>query len=373
MVLNDLALKIINEVRKLIHEDIIIINTDGIIIASTDSARTGTFHEGSLLAINQGKTFIITTEDEKRLKGVKAGINLPIFFQNEMVGVIGITGNPETISPFGEMLRRMTELLIRENYYTDQIDITQRSLETFVFDWIQLDEWDDSFLERSHMLHIDLTLGRQVIVFEWENKNNIPLDIRQIILDLTNKQNGELSIRWGNNRLLVLIVADKLSNRSQINKIVQGIQSFLQNRLNLPVSVGVGQTMPPKLLSKSYHQAIRSLKVSLKTKTIIFDEDLTIDLILQELSHDVKNTFLNRTIAPILAEQDLLLTIQEFIRQNQSLKMTASSLHIHINTLLYRLNKITELTKLNPRDIHDLCKIYIGISLLDDSTKRHLF
>ncbi|MEH6938110.1 sugar diacid recognition domain-containing protein [Bacillus sp. JJ664] len=371
MILDELATKIINEVRKLIHEDIIIINTDGVIIASTDQARTGTFHEGALIAIKQGTTFIITTEDEKRLKGVKAGINLPVFFQNEIIGVIGITGEPDLISPFGEMLRRMTELLISENYYTDQIELTQRGLEAFVFDWIQQDEWDESFYERAQMLNIDLTFQRQVLIFEWEHQSKLS-DTRQIIFDWNNRQSDELFIRWGNNRLVVLCRVEQSSTKSQNLKLVESILYYVQSRLHLKIATGVGQPTHPKQLSKSYHQAVRALKVSSKTNSIVFDEDLTIDLILQDLSNETKSTFIERTIAPIINEKELFITIEEYIKHNQSLKNTAQSLHIHINTLLYRLNKITELTNLNPREIHDLSKFYIGINLLDDSTKKHL-
>ncbi|WP_088072640.1 CdaR family transcriptional regulator [Gottfriedia luciferensis] len=369
MVLDELALKIINEVRKLIHEDIIIINTDGIIIASTDPERTGTFHEGSLISLKERKTFTITVEDEKRLSGVKAGINLPIYFQNEIVGVIGITGDPDHISPFGEMLRRMTELLIRENYYTDQIDLHQRTLEAFVFDWIQNVEWDENFHERSHMLNIELNSQRQVIIFEWENQNILPIDTRQLIIDLTNRNKQDVFVRWGNNRIVVLMSIE--DSRKDYYQLINDLYKIIRNRLNSPIAAGVGQQIIPDQLHKSYHQAVRALKVALKTSSIIFDLDLTIDIILQELSPEIKKTFIERTIEPILNEEDLFITIKEYINQNQSLKNTAQSLHIHINTLLYRLNKITELTKLNPKDIQDLFKLYIGTYLLDDSTKKH--
>ncbi|QKE75104.1 carbohydrate diacid regulator [Arthrobacter citreus] len=369
MVLNELALKIINEVRKLIQEDIIIINIDGFIIASTDPTRTGTFHEGSLIAINEGKTFTITSEDESRLTGVKAGINLPIYFQNEIVGVIGITGNPEHISPFGEMLRRMTELLIRENYYTDQIDLHQRALEAFVFDWIQDIEWDDPFYERSTMLNIDLNYARQIVIFEWENSNMLPIDTRQLLLDLTNRSSEDVLVRWGNNRIVVLMKVDDL-NKDTLQR-VNDLYEIIKNRLNFPIAAGVGQQILPNQLHKSYHQAVRALKVALKTSSIIFDVDLTIDLILQELSPEIKKTFIQRTISPILSEEDLYSTIKEYLNKNLSLKNTAQTLHIHINTLLYRLNKIYELTNLNPKNIQDLFKLYIGTYLLDDSTKKH--
>ena len=116
MLFPDLANKIVREVRRLITENIIIINIEGVIIASTDTERIGQFHEGALRA-KQKKTVIITKEDERRLQGVKAGMNLPLLFHDEVIGVIGITGEPENISRYGEILRKMTELLIHENYF----------------------------------------------------------------------------------------------------------------------------------------------------------------------------------------------------------------------------------------------------------------
>ena len=49
MLFPDLANKIVREVRRLITENIIIINIEGVIIASTDTERIGQFHEGAPL------------------------------------------------------------------------------------------------------------------------------------------------------------------------------------------------------------------------------------------------------------------------------------------------------------------------------------
>lgn len=71
MILPELAEKIVKEVRKLIEEDIIVVNTEGYIIASTDLVRVGTFHEGALLTAQKKRKLIITAEDQLNLSGVK--------------------------------------------------------------------------------------------------------------------------------------------------------------------------------------------------------------------------------------------------------------------------------------------------------------
>lgn len=82
----ELAEKIVNEVRKLIDEDVIVAGTDGIIIASTDKIRLNSFHEGAFLVSNNKQRLIITKEDEIKLIGVKAGVNFPIMFQTDVIG-----------------------------------------------------------------------------------------------------------------------------------------------------------------------------------------------------------------------------------------------------------------------------------------------
>lgn len=86
MLKQELAEKIVNEVRKLIDEDVIVAGTDGIIIASTDKIRLNSFHEGAFLVSNNKQRLIITKEDEIKLIGVKAGVNFPIMFQNDVIG-----------------------------------------------------------------------------------------------------------------------------------------------------------------------------------------------------------------------------------------------------------------------------------------------
>jgi carbohydrate diacid regulator len=89
-------------------------------------------------------------------------------------------------------------------------------------------------------------------------------------------------------------------------------------------------------------------------------------MITGELTPEVKSEYIQRTIGRILKEKDLLETLGELFRQNHSLKITAQSLHIHINTLHYRLKKIEELTHLNPNTIHDLFCLYLAVNFLDE-------
>ena len=126
---------------------------------------------------------------------------------------------------------------------------------------------------------------------------------------------------------------------------------FLKNSFGISAYAGVGHRVVPSALSHSYEQAERALKIAKVKRGVIFDEELMLEMITGELPPDVKSEFIERTIGPILGENELMETLQELFKQNHSLKNTANSLHIHINTLHYRLKKVEELTTLKPRKI----------------------
>jgi carbohydrate diacid regulator len=370
LLLPELAEKIVKEVRKLIGEDIIVVNTDGYIIASTDLKRVGTFHEGALVASQKKKKLIITEEDQLKLVGVKAGINFPIFFQNEVIGVIGITGEPAKVTPYGEIIRKMTELLISENYYAEQFDWHSRALESFVMDWIQSKEWNHTLLNRARQLSIDIESRRTVAMIEFAQLTSpLSRDIWSSIFKWFEQQNEEVAARSGNERVVLLIDCSKAPHRETIEKRLNYFFKFLKSNFRIRAFAGVGQVASSHEIRQSYRQAERALRIAKNTGNITFDEDLTLEMILDELTPATKSDFIKRTIGGILAEKELVETVQELFRQNHSLKNTANKLHIHINTLHYRLKKIEEITALDSSNIHHLLTLYLAILFLDEQTK----
>jgi carbohydrate diacid regulator len=206
LILPELAEKIVKEVRKLIGEDIIVVNTEGYIIASTDLGRIGAFHEGALVTAQKKRKLIITEEDQLTLSGVKSGINLPIFFQHDVIGVIGITGEPNKVTPFGEVIRKMTELLISENYYAEQFDWHTRAVEYFVMDWVQAKVWNKSFFDNAKLLSIDIEAKRVVVLIEFIGlKTPLARDSWSTIFNRFQSNNKEVVARSGNERMVLLI------------------------------------------------------------------------------------------------------------------------------------------------------------------------
>jgi carbohydrate diacid regulator len=371
LIFPELAEKIVKEVSKLIDEDLIVANTDGIIIASTDYSRIRSFHEGASIVAKEKQKLIITKDDQQKLKGVKAGINFPIFFQKDVIGIIGITGDPSSVTPFGEIVRKMTELLISENYFYSQYEWQSRAVESFVMDWIQLKDWSDSFTDRARLLSIDLTINRVAVIIELRNIGQpLPRDAWVSILGWHNFFSSDVSARWGNDRIILLLDHSRYRTRTEIHSAFNQFTYFISSVSGCNAFIGISPVSKPRDIQHAYLHAVRALKIASPANPIIFDEDLTLEMLLDALNPTLKREFISRSIGSLLHEKELLQTIQELFSQNNSMKLTAASLHIHINTLHYRLKKIEDLTGLDLKKTNDMITLYLALLILEEQTNN---
>ncbi|PRR92711.1 MULTISPECIES: CdaR family transcriptional regulator [unclassified Bacillus (in: firmicutes)] len=359
-----LAEKIVDEVKKVLTEEIIIAQTNGTIIAATDPARIGQFHEGAYLTSFEGQKRILTKDDEQRMKGVKAGINLPIYFKHEVIGVIGMTGNPVHVSPFGEILRKMTELLIQEYEFFLETETDERQLEAFVFDWLHLPETAIDLTEKAARLQLDVNKQRVVVLIDCHDESFMKQDQYKKVKEMLHLTNQEMIVRWGHARFL-LMLQTSANDRDTLQQRLFHIHASLTARSTSKVLIGAGKPAAGHMMKQSFHQAFRALKMANADTPIVFDEDLTLELFIEEVSQETKEVFLDRTIAPLLPHPELVKTLRVLMTSDCSLKYTAEAMHVHINTLHYRLKRIQDLTTLDPKRMQDAMLFYLALMLLD--------
>lgn len=361
-----LGQKIINETKKLINENIIIVNNQAIIIASTDFSRIGDFHEGALQTIKNNTTTILTEEHIQSMKGIRPGVNLPITIENNVIGVIGITGNPEEIIPFASLMKKMTELLIRENIFIQELEWHARAMEAYFFEWVQLDQPSEEFIKRGKLLDIHLSYPLRCSIMEIYSSRY--KDGLNEILDLLVLKLPCLAIRWGHNRIVILTEEDKFE-LDTLKKQFESFQSYIMNKLSTQISIGIGIKSNSFFIKDSYQKATKALSLT-KVNTITAYDDLLLETCFDEVSHSVRIEFINKVLSPLGNEETLLYTLRIFLKNNLNLKATASELHIHINTLHYRLNRIEQLTGLNPKNTYTIAVFYIAFSFLDEDPKN---
>ncbi|CAM5361618.1 MULTISPECIES: PucR family transcriptional regulator [Streptomyces] len=74
----------------------------------------------------------------------------------------------------------------------------------------------------------------------------------------------------------------------------------------------------------------------------------TLERLLAAVPADVRAVFSARTLRPLLPEHDrtgtLLHTLETFLHHDASWSRTAAALHLHVNTVRYRIQRIEHLT-----------------------------
>ncbi len=92
-----LAEEIVHQTMLRLHHNINVISVDGVILASGDKERIDSIHEGAIQVAKTGMPVLIDETLSKEFYNCKPGINLPIKFNDKIIGVIGITGNPNDL------------------------------------------------------------------------------------------------------------------------------------------------------------------------------------------------------------------------------------------------------------------------------------
>ena len=121
----------------------------------------------------------------------------------------------------------------------------------------------------------------------------------------------------------------------------------------------------------SYNQAMiaERMTIAFNVKSDVSSyKDFIIVKMLEDVSktklEEYMNTILHPNAKEIITDEELLITGEEFLRNDLNMSETVRILHVHRNTLIYRLNKIQKISGLDLRKFNDALDFKI-ISVLN--------
>lgn len=367
----DVAQSIVEEMKKIINQDINYFNTNSIIIASTDKSRIGNYHGGAKNVLESNSDLVIRYDEE--YEGAKKGINIPIYFQNEIVGVIGITGDKNEVEKYGRIIQRMTEILIKESYLSEQKNIARESKRQFIEDLLfRSDNDEKALITRGDLLNIKTNIPRVVIVSKIldgdDKKAVLPLRMNEKILNYykshIDNDIQNLIVQSGTNIIMILNTISK----NNIDQIVNYINEDVNKIQNTNIFFGIGDVSNnSNEIKRSFREAKKALNVAVafQDNQTLYYSDLDIGLLINDMPKETIKVY-NEKILGSLSEiqiSEYNEIIDTFVKYNGSITKTSEELFIHKNTLQYRLNKLRELTGYDPRVISDMVVLYLAFTL----------
>lgn len=363
----ELASNIVKEMKKIIDKDLNFINSEGIIIASTDETRVNTYHEGGKEAIKNNN--IIKIIEDGEYKGTKKGINLPLKFNEDLIGVIGISGETKEVEKYGQIIKRMSEILIRENYLyrkeereveKDRILLEKilKNEEKEIYKNLIIKDIFKKLRDKDKViLSTKIDLKREVDI---ELLKNIFLEFRKIV-----KKVGGYCYLEGD---IIYTLLFEYSNTNILEKIEQ-LEGIIK-RINKEciINYGIGNIYKElEDLKKSYQESIIALTCGRKiNKKYCFYSKMDLEILLNQIEENLQKEYCNKIFSNLSKEEikEYKEIIKYYEKENGSLKMIAQELYMHVNTLQYKLNKFHEKTGLDIRKYGDFVKIKIATMLI---------
>lgn len=347
------AQQIVDSAKSIVARDINYIDENGIIIASTDPKRIGEFHEiGYHVIKNQTSTEVT---DDSTYQGTKKGINYPIYLEEKVVGVIGITGDPEEVSKYGFLLTKISEIFMKEylleiNNLTNS-QRTNRLLLSLLYHDIQSMQqlMNEYQIERNRNVAVI-----QIMISSKCNPKNLSMIERDIIQEF--KQSGIEMYTYIYPNEMVCIV-----NEKQYQKLKNKV-AYYASKYSKIINVGIGTMENIEQTYISYHFAkIATHHSQINERFVTFAENMNLELLIGSLEEKIKNEYYDKIIGSLDTED--MNTLKIYFRNDMSLKQTADELFIHKNTLQYKLNHIKEKTGYDPRNFKNAVVMYLAVRM----------
>jgi carbohydrate diacid regulator len=373
-----LADRIVKRTMEVTNLNINVMDKDGVIISSSDPARIQSFHQAARQVIATGEEMLLGEEDCQKWTGTKPGINMPIRFQQQIVGVIGISGAPQEVVPFGKAVKMMTEMMLQQAYLTEQMELAERSVNFLVQEMISgtLDPSRDVVMSRGALLGLDLSRPRSVVIIqatgaegweEWHADRRFP---RKVAACFRHSDQVCVSVTKRNCWIVVTDLSG-LRSREQIkpylheaaHKLLNAAPAGLRDHLLIAMGRGYEDVYDLELSFKEAMQTLQVLERFPDKGAIGHIDDMSLELLLLETPPATRQVVVRDILKELVKHDELLETLNALFSADLNLTAAAQALNIHRNTLLYRLDRIEEMLGRNPRRFAEAAKIKLALEL----------
>jgi len=316
---------------------------------------------------------------------------MPIVLKNHVYGHIFAWSLNTSLGSFElsiiELASTTIALIVLQELSVKEVEIRYRS--EFFEDLISTDiKRKKKVLERAHFFNLNPEDYYVVEVMSFKLKvedenedgnyfedlndyaNNIVKIAEEIMeyLDLR----GIVSAKF--NGVQILLGLDKVTRIDErIKEFNQRFYNTLKERFrNMEIRIGVGRVYKGLAkANKSFSDALKTIRIgkALTDKEIITFNELGIFKILcQDFLVEELEDFYKTTLKPLVdydekRSTELVKTLEAYFTCNGNLTKMSENLYTHYNTVLYRINRIKEITGLNLDDPNDRLNLEIALKI----------
>lgn len=358
MIDNTLASRLIEKVSPLTDYNINIMDNNGILIAcSRTKERIGSFHEVAYQIIKSDNDTVIVDQDTPDPGfGVKEGVNMAIYLNKRKAGVVGVTGNPDAVMPFAKMIKLSVEVMLEYEMYkyesTKKYNISEQMLQQIFYN-DQLRRED--MLKYVELLQLNENLVRIPVLIDIKNTEINTENIMELIRTGENYTKQDVIGITREGFIFVLkAMKGTIEHLMQDYKYIIGdyLSPFLRHarNCNLNSSIYVGPMQNDVMYYRQAYLYCIWMQKNIGKEGSFYFYDYLVRYFQSMVSlPEFHGAFyvLKQELGKRFIE-NYKETVGVLIDTDYNLQRASELMHVHKNTLVYRLDKIREALNINP-------------------------
>lgn len=270
------------------------------------------------------------------------------------------------------------ELIVEQADLMAQIQWNKRHREELLLQLIQGSKLNETqLLSIAERLDLDLTQPRVAAAIKVIPKQGTALTLEQLqklvhLLEYPERDNIVGIVSVSQNEVVVLkpiTLVNQTWSKTEEKKRVKRLLKRIAQETDFTIKIAIGDYFPSLAgLSRSYETAQATLACSSTKEAILFYQDHKLSVLIKSLlQDDWRREQISHPIKILLKHDGkgvLVKTLSMFFAQNCDLAQTCAELHIHRNTLRYRLEKIEQITSLKINNLDDKIQLYLALKFI---------
>ncbi len=344
----NIANLIVKEIHSLVDKDINIMDKSGMIIASSNPYRIGEEHWGATRVIQDDLPQLYVEYDEN---SVQDGLNFPLKIDDQIVGVIGITGKQSEIKQIGLIVKKMAEIMLEQRFFNKREEISHQAIQNFLEVFIAYRDWDYSVALKKQAADLNIDLSQRYILMLAE-----PCQSQSDSNDSEDEQGAEETWRkcivhhLNDYDALILERKDEWvffftwENKPSFNTLCRQLNQELESKFQCELVYGISSVSAEhKAINSLYKEAKHALKVAKSSgKSWEIYDSVSLELLVSHLPEFAKKQYFASFFKDLEPEElkKYIRLLELYFEHEGSLQKISEELFIHVNTLQYRLKNL---------------------------------
>ncbi len=380
------AQEISDTTSKIIGYHVLVTDKQGIVIGSSNPERLGKSLFEAPQVIRSRKGYIVSEEEALQVNDTKPGVTYPIEdVDGRITGTIAIAGDPDKVTPFALIVKKQAEMYLREKAFLETALNRERTVQIFMKDVLAFDpriSGKEALEQRACEFGYDKKWKYVPIYVKYQldssgtglDENCLLYRRAESLLRSVFAGRNDISACMGKD---VILLFHALPNRNQQEdetfRIITGKCLNLEKLMagqGFSAFLGIGSIVSDlEEWGKSYMEAMQVLergRIFYPSRKVFIIRDHRLHEMVASARKDLRSNFAGDQLSGLNSQRDRLElkeTIEKWCQCNFSVRDTSEELHIHRNTLHYRIDKIEKICGFGVRDFTRMMELYLALQL----------